>query len=75
MDIWNDFAYDHPTIERWMEKLEEAEAKRRISIKTAVAIISLMVWEFRMDNTGHMLALNMYEAYCSTAGVFTYCNI
>ncbi|KAM3324085.1 hypothetical protein P3S67_005236 [Capsicum chacoense] len=40
------YAYYHPTVERWMEKLEETEVKRRISIKAAVAIMSLtMAWE------------------------------
>ncbi|GMP57157.1 hypothetical protein CsSME_00021357 [Camellia sinensis var. sinensis] len=37
------YAYYHPTVERWMEKLEETEVKRRISIKVAVAIVSLTV--------------------------------
>jgi hypothetical protein len=38
------YAYYHPIVERWMEKLEETEAKRRISIKTAVGLTSLMVF-------------------------------
>ncbi|KAM7280046.1 hypothetical protein ACFE04_007180 [Oxalis oulophora] len=37
------YAYYHPTVERWMEKLEEAEVKRRISIKSAVALIAIVV--------------------------------
>ncbi|TMW87456.1 hypothetical protein EJD97_019934 [Solanum chilense] len=35
------YAYYHPTVEKWIEKLEETEVKRRISIKAAVAIMSL----------------------------------
>ncbi|PQQ11867.1 protein REDUCED WALL ACETYLATION 2 isoform X2 [Prunus yedoensis var. nudiflora] len=34
------YAYYHPTVERWMEKLEEAEWKRKMSIKTAVTLIT-----------------------------------
>ena len=37
-----------PQVERWMEKLEEAEVKRRVSIKLVVAITSLTVFLFRI---------------------------
>ncbi|KAI3904115.1 hypothetical protein MKW98_021701, partial [Papaver atlanticum] len=37
------YAYYHPTVEKWMEKLEESEFKRRISIKLAAASVSLTV--------------------------------
>ncbi|PIA28048.1 hypothetical protein AQUCO_07300017v1, partial [Aquilegia coerulea] len=37
------YAYYHPTVERWMEKLEEADVKRRVSIKTAVASVALVM--------------------------------
>ncbi|KAG6667939.1 hypothetical protein CIPAW_01G135000 [Carya illinoinensis] len=35
------YAFYHPTVEMWLEKLEEMEPKRRISIKTTLALISL----------------------------------
>uniref|UniRef100_A0A7N0UB30 Cas1p 10 TM acyl transferase domain-containing protein n=1 Tax=Kalanchoe fedtschenkoi TaxID=63787 RepID=A0A7N0UB30_KALFE len=37
------YAYFHPTVEKWMEKLEEAEAKYRISVKAAIVLIASTV--------------------------------
>nr|XP_009393168.1 PREDICTED: protein REDUCED WALL ACETYLATION 4-like [Musa acuminata subsp. malaccensis] len=36
------YAYYHPTVERWMEKLEATEAKLRIFIKTSITAICLL---------------------------------
>ncbi|MBA0786082.1 hypothetical protein Gotri_026763 [Gossypium trilobum] len=37
------YAYYHPTVEQWMEKLEETEVKGKVSNQMAVRIIALTV--------------------------------
>eukprot|EP00249_Psilotum_nudum_P012563 c23855_g1_i1 orf=689-2320(+) len=37
------YAYFHPTVERWIESLEEAEARARILIKACIISVSLLV--------------------------------